>query len=105
MATETRLRPRPRKLWRVHVMCHCPSPGGSRFGTYPAPSRYSYQRVIGPKNVAAGGSRELPSATQLYGPGVSESNPTSECIALGRSREPHVFMRFGRISVEARIAG
>jgi len=30
---------------------------GSRFGMYTATSRYSYQRVIRPKNVAAGGSR------------------------------------------------
>jgi len=30
---------------------------GSRFGTHTATSRYSYQRVIGRKNLATGGSR------------------------------------------------
>ena len=50
----------------------------------PVTPRFSSQRVIRLKNVAAGGSRELPSAMQLYGPGVSESKATSECVALGR---------------------
>ena len=57
--------------------------------------------MIRAKNVAAGGSRELPSATQLYGPGVRESKAKSERITLGRSREPPVFTRFGRISAGA----
>jgi hypothetical protein len=78
---------------------------GSRFGTYAATSKYSLQRVIRPKNVAAGGSRELPRARQLCGPGVRESKATSVCTTLGRSREPPVFTRFGRISVETKIAG
>jgi len=78
---------------------------GSRFGTYTATSRYSCQRVIRPKNVAAGGARELPSATQLYGSGLSKPKATSQCIAPGGSREPPVFTHFGRISVETKIAG
>jgi hypothetical protein len=35
---------------------------GSRFGAYRIASRYSFERFIRPKNVATGGSRELPSA-------------------------------------------
>jgi len=61
--------------------------------------------MIRPKNVAAGGSRELPSATQLYGPGVTESKHTNDYIALGRLREPPVFTHFGRIRIETKIAG
>ena len=38
-----------------------------------ATSRYSFQRSILAKNVATGGSRESPSGSQLYGPGVNES--------------------------------
>ena len=86
-------------------MRDCPALEGSRFGTYTATSRYPYQRVIRPNNVAAGDSRELPSVMQHYEPGVSESKATSECIPLGRSREPPVFTHFDRIRVETKIAG
>jgi hypothetical protein len=41
---------------------------------------------------------------QLYGPGVSESKTKSEFLALGRSREPPVAARFGRINDETKLA-
>jgi hypothetical protein len=53
-------------------------------------------------------SRRLPRITQrmqLYLPGVSASKATSRCIALGRSREPPVFTRFGGTTVEKKFAG
>jgi hypothetical protein len=38
---------------------------GSRFGAYRMTSQYSFERFIRPKNVATGGSRELPSAMHV----------------------------------------
>jgi hypothetical protein len=64
-------RPRPRKASRV-----CSQRlEGSRFGTYTATPQYPCKRVIRPRNVTAGGSREFPSARQLYGPGVAYRRP------------------------------
>ena len=60
------------------------------------PTRYSYQRVVGPHHVIAGGSRELPSAMQLNKPGANESKAIGEYIALRRFREPPVFTSFRR---------
>jgi hypothetical protein len=85
--------------------CLFPAPGGEPLWNVYGDLANSYPRVIRRKSVSAGGSRELPSAGQLYGPGERASEARSECIALGRSREPPVFTRFGRISVETKIAG
>ena len=42
---------------------------------------------------------------QLYEAGVDESEATSECIALGRFREPPVFARFGRTNLKRNSRG
>ena len=52
----------------------------------------------------AGGSRELPSAVQLYGPGMNEAKAMGECIALRRFREPPVLTVFSGIGVLANVA-
>ena len=52
-----------------------------------------------------GGSRELPSAMQLYGPGVNEPKAAGKIIALGRSREPPALTGFGWIRVATKIRG
>jgi hypothetical protein len=41
---------------------------------------------------------------QLYGPGVNESEAMGEMIALGPSREPPVFARFGLGNLDAKFA-
>jgi len=54
--------------------------------------------------VTAGGSRELPSSVQLYGPGVNEPKAMGEYIALRRFREPPVLLFLGGTSDEANVA-
>jgi hypothetical protein len=69
---------------------------GSRFAAGPNDDAIFLPARAGPKDVAAGGSRELPSAVQLYEPGANESNAMGEYIALRRFREPPVLIRFRR---------
>ena len=84
------------KGWHDHNACSSHRPGGEPLARDPTTTLYLYQRVVGPHRVKAGGSRELPSAMQLYGLGVSESKPTCVYIALRRFREPLVFIFFQR---------
>jgi hypothetical protein len=98
-------RPRPRnggELMRCVIVQRLE---GSRFGVYRTTSRYSFECSIRPKSVAAGGSRELPSAMHLpkgyrfvYAPDHIAAN------RWGRSREPLVLARFGRTSDETKVA-
>jgi hypothetical protein len=56
---------------------------GSRFGTYLATLATFVSSLVRPKRVKAGGSRERPIGSQLYGPGVNQSKAKGKCIALG----------------------
>jgi hypothetical protein len=69
---------------------------GAALAHDPTTTLYSCQRVVWLHRVKAGGSRELPSAMQLYWPGVNESKAACEYIALRRFREPPAFLFFRR---------
>ena len=75
---------------------------GSRFGAYPATLATLVSARVRPRHVKSGGSRELPSAMQLYDPGVNESKATREWIASTRFREPPVITRFDGISAKTK---
>jgi hypothetical protein len=60
-------------------------------------------RLISPKHVKAGRSRERPIVLQLYSRAQTNRNRGSS-IALGCSREPPVFARFSQISADTRFA-
>jgi len=63
---------------------------GSRFGACFVALANSSHDEPGRKRAAASGSRERPSAPQLYRPDVNESKARGKCITLGGSREPPV---------------
>jgi hypothetical protein len=85
-------------------MCDCPPPGGEPlWDGYGDLAIFVSARDSSKKCR----SRRLPRVTQRKA-GLrsgSESEATSECIALGSSRKPPVFTHFGRTSVETKIAG
>jgi len=78
---------------------------GSRLGAYQTNPRYSLQRFIRRQNVAAGGSRELPSVMDLRLALRSVYVRPKSCGALGRSREPPAAARFGGIRDGTNLRG
>jgi hypothetical protein len=58
-----------------------------------------------PKRAAAGGSRERPSAPQLYGQTQMNRKVRGQCITLGNSRKPPVATFSARWSTGTNIAG
>jgi hypothetical protein len=69
---------------------------GSRFGVYLATLANFFSSLVGPQRARTGGSQERPIGSQLYGPGINESEAMGKCIAMGYSREPPVATFSGR---------
>jgi hypothetical protein len=72
------------------VMFNYPTPGGEPLGRVPGdPARFVLARMR-PKLVAAGGSREWPSALQLFEYLRTDQGASRPGVTLGSSREPPV---------------
>jgi hypothetical protein len=70
---------------------------GSRFSTYLAALATFVSSLVRPKRMKAGGSRERPIGSQLYGQSVNQSEDMVSASRWGYSPEPLVATFFGPI--------